>query len=187
MSSAHTDSDLVSQLVLVHLREATPSFFSYSTSGFCFILWFRWCVYVSLCWPLLTSLASFCLCDQRNHKLAEHVHVGDAVRLRRGEKRALFYRLRSATPTGVLLISESLHKNLQPPRFLWWDLIPCFRPGWTRPVLLPDFRGLHHLQRCVFAGVCSRDQRKDNGGDNTRLWPSELQELCSPDITLLFN
>lgn len=105
VSSAHTDSDPVSQLVLVHLREATPSFFSTPISVFCFILLFRWCVYGSPRWPLLTSLASFCLCDQRNHHLAEHVHVGDAVWLRCGEKRALIYRLRSATPTGALLIS----------------------------------------------------------------------------------
>lgn len=93
--SAYTDSDPVSQLALVHLREATPLFCSSPISGVCSMLLFRWCVYGSLCWPLLTSLASSCLCDQRNHQLAEHVHGGDAVRLRCGEKRALIYRLSS--------------------------------------------------------------------------------------------
>lgn len=61
---------------------------------------------------------------------------------------------------------------------LWVDssLIPPFCPGRPRPILLPDFRGLHHLQRRVSAVVCSWDQRKDNGGDNARLQLSELQE-----------
>lgn len=60
----------------------------------------------------------------------------------------------------------------------WLDssLIPLFCPGRPRPILLPDFRGLHHLQRRVSAVVCSGDQRKNNGGDNARLQPSELQE-----------
>lgn len=95
VSSAYTDSDPVSQLALVHLREAAPLFCSSPISGFCSILLFRWCVYGSFCWPLLTSLASSCLCDQRNHQLAEHVHGGDAVRLRCGERRAPIYRLSS--------------------------------------------------------------------------------------------
>lgn len=105
VSSASTDSVPVSHLVLVDLREATPSFCSTPISGFCFILLFRWGVYGSPCRPLLTSLASFRLCDQRNHQLAEHVHGGDAVRLCCGEKRALIYHWSLATPTGVLLIS----------------------------------------------------------------------------------
>lgn len=145
VSSAYTDSDPVSQLALVHLREAAPLFCSSPISGFCSILLFRWCVYGSFCWPLLTSLASSCLCDQRNHQLAEHVHGGDAVRLRCGERRAPIYRLSSGPRPQGCCWFQSLHKNLQLSRFLWWDLIPCFRPGWPRPVLLPDFRGLHHL------------------------------------------
>lgn len=52
VSSAYTDSDPVSQLVLVHLREATPSFFSTPISVFLF------CFIVQVVCPWLSLLTS---------------------------------------------------------------------------------------------------------------------------------
>ena len=56
-----------------------------------------WSLYGSPCWPLPASLASFCLCGQRDHQLDQHVPRGDAVRLHCGEMSAV-YRLISNDP-----------------------------------------------------------------------------------------
>lgn len=88
------DSDPVSHLLLVHIRGATHW---YSLSTFFFFLSFRWWVHCSPCWPLPTSLATFCICDQWNHQLAERVHFGNAVWLCCGGKLAIYYLRSSRT------------------------------------------------------------------------------------------
>lgn len=139
-------------------------------TGYClsnlsfFLFHTRWWVPCSPCWPLPASLATFCICHQWNHQLAEPVHFGNVVRLCCCEKPAVCYwRLPRTRDHLLILCLDS-------------SLIPPFCPGWPRPILLPDFRGLHHLKWCISTVVRSGDQRKDNGGDNARLQPSELQD-----------
>lgn len=52
----------------------------------------------------------------------------------------------------------------------------CASAGWTRPVLLPDFCGLHFSQCSISFIFCPRDQRKDNGRNYGGLQQIELQE-----------
>lgn len=46
---------------------------------------FSWCVYGSSCWPLPTSVATFCLRDQWDDQLARHVRSRDVFQLYSGE------------------------------------------------------------------------------------------------------
>ncbi len=57
---------------------------------------------------------------------------------------------------------------------IWFHVCP--HTGWTRAVLLPDFRGLLRFQCSISAIFCPRDQRKDNGRDHGGLQQTELQE-----------
>lgn len=52
----------------------------------------------------------------------------------------------------------------------------CGHTGWTRAVLLPDFRGLFHFQCSIYAILCPGDQRKGNAGNYGGLQQTELQE-----------
>lgn len=91
------DSDPVSHLLLVHTGGEAIHWYSLSTLLFFLFFFlknsFRWGVHCSPCWPFPASLATFCLCDQWNHQLAERFHFGNGVWLRCSENPALIYYL----------------------------------------------------------------------------------------------
>lgn len=79
-----------------------------------FLLSFSWWVHCSPCWPLPTSMATFCIRDQWNHQLAERVHFGIAVRLYCGEKPHCYLLFKAVSHWREILLILQLHSSLTP-------------------------------------------------------------------------
>lgn len=160
------DSDPVSHLLLVDIRGATH-WYSLSTFFFFFLIFI-----LQVVGPLLSLLTSSYKPGDLLHMWSVEPSTGWACSFWECCSAMLWWE--TCCYLLFKVVSHSQDILLIP----WLDssLIPPFCPGRPRSILLPDFRGLHHLQWRISAVVCSRDQRKDNGGDNARLQPSELQE-----------
>lgn len=161
------DSDPVSHLLLVHRGEAIHWYSLGTLFVFCFVF-----LIFQVVGPLLCLLTFSCKPGDLLHMWSVEPSTGWACSFWECCLAMLWWE----TCCYLLFKVVSHLQHLLLISWLHLSLIPPFCPGRPRPILLPDFRGLHHLQWRVSAVVCSGDQRKDNGGDNARLQPSELQE-----------